>query len=194
MTTVLAYVLMVGFVGGTVYVAVRLNRAMQFQYVTSTPVGVNDDQSAKDKFLELLHEAHRLMIIYDDGDKVPESIYMDAEIARSVKEKLDRYPEFSMQCLFNVDEPDLLFREVLKNTGPRLQIKMRDPKAPRLAIHYKIIDDGTKAYLSRHSPGASKRNFRIVDCSKVPEKHFGYVSNAVLGLYKKDFQQAFHAS
>ena len=58
----------------------------------------------------------------------------------------------------------------------------------------KMIDGGTLAYLSRHSQGEREKNLRIVDCTNVPAKHLDYVSTVVLGLYKKDLQQAFHSA
>ena len=76
-----------------------------------------------------------------------------------------------MQRPSNVDEPGLLFRQLLENTTSRLQIKTEDPNKPRLAVDYKMIDGGTLAYLSRHLQGEREKNLRIVDCTKVPAKH-----------------------
>lgn len=195
MVTFVTCVLAVGFLGGIAYWMALLHSAMQvqreLQHVTSTPIGSNDDESTKAKFIELLEEAKQSMIIYDDGDKVTDSIYMSHEITESVTEKLVSHPDFRLQCLFNVDAPDLLFRNAFANYAAQVEIKTRDRTKPRLAIHYKIIDNGAKAYLSRHSPGSSKRRFRIVDCTNVSEANRNRVSNAVLGMYKNDFQRAF---
>ena len=185
---------MAGFVGSLVYVGVRLNQAMQFRYVTSTPVAVNDGQVTENNFLKLLEEARDSMIIYDDGDFVNGSIYMDQGITEAVKQKLESHPTFHLHCLFNFDEPELVFRKALEGTSPRVEIRTYDPREPRLATHYKIIDKGAKAYLSRHLPGETTRHFRIVDCTKVPKAHSNRVSNVVLGEYKNHFRRAFSAA
>ena len=185
---------MAGFVGSLVYVGVILNRAMQLRYVTSSSAAVNDGQVTQDKFLELLDEARDSMIIYDNGDYVSGSIYMNQGITESVKQKLDSHPAFYMHCVFNFDKPDLVFRKALEGISPRVEIRTYDPRQPRLATHYKIIDNGAKAYLSRHLPGDTRRHFRIVDCTRVPKAHSNRVSNMVLGTYKNHFQQAFSAA
>lgn len=194
MATVVGWALMAGFVVGLIYVGVLLNRVMQLRHVTSTPVAVNDGRVTKDRFLELLEEAQVSMIIYDDGDNADGSIYMNREVTKSVKRKLDSDPVFRMQCLFNFDEPDLVFRKALDGSSPRVEIRTYDPTKPRLATHYKIIDNGAKAYLSRHPPGKTNRLFRIVDCTKVPKSHFERVSDKLLGTYKSHFREAFGAA
>lgn len=198
METLVAIVLALGFAGGISYwIAILYNAARvqrEIQNVKTTPIEANDDESTKAKFRELLGEARYSMVIYDDGDKVPDSIYMDEGITKLVRQKLDANPDFRMQCLFNCDEPDLLFRNAFIDYASRVEIKTRDQTKPRLAIHYKIIDGGVKAYLSRHRPGSSQRRFRIVDCTDVSESNRNRVSNAVLGTYKKDFHRAFKAA
>jgi len=198
MDTLVAIVLALGFAGGMFYWIVILYNSAQLQRemqnVTSTPIEANDDESTKANFRELLEEARRSIVIYDDGDKVSDSIYMDQQITELVRQKLEANPDFQMQCLFNFDEPDLLFRKAFNDYASRVEIKTRDRTKPRLAIHYKIIDDGAKAYLSRHLPGSSTRRFRIVDCTNVSESNRNRVSNAVLGMYKNDFHRAFKAA
>lgn len=193
-STVLTWALMSGFVFGLVYVGVMLNRAMKLRYVTSTSVATNDGRVTEDKFLELLDEARSSMIIYDDGDKVAGSIYMSPRILESVKGKLDSDPEFQMRCLFNFDEPELVFRKALEGSSTQVEIRTYDPRQPRLATHYKIIDNGAKAYLSRHRPGEVRRHSRVVDCTEVPKAHSSRVSNIVLGSYKNHFEEAFKAA
>ena len=198
MVTFVACLLALGFAGGIFYWITILYNAMQvqreLQNVTSTPIELNDDESTKAKFKELLREAQRSMMIYDDGDTVADSIYMDEKITEAVRQKLENNSDFRMQCLFNFDEPDLLFRNAFADYAAQVEIKTRDRTKPRLAIHYKIIDDGIKAYLSRHLPGSSKRRFKIVDCTNVSESNRNRVSDAILGIYKNDFHQAFKSA
>ena len=54
-----------------------------------------------------------------------------------------------------------------------------------------IIDDGRKAYLSKHELGAGERDFKLIDCTKVSKRNFDYVTDIVLGDYKKDIEQRF---
>ncbi len=183
--TILGFLLCLG------YWVLVLFRVDQMQKVTSTPVQANDGTSSKARFKELLEEAQFSMIIYDDGDMVSDSIYMDPEITELVKRKLENSRSFRMRCLFNVDDPNSLFRKALENYTPQMEIRIRDQDKPRLAIHYKIIDDGTKAYLSRHSPGSRNRRYRIVDCTTVSKYVRNHVATVVLGKYTHDFQQAF---
>ncbi len=186
-----AVIIGLGFLGCMVYWVVGLYRFDQLKRVRSSPVQMNDDESTKATFKAFLEEAQSSMDIYDDGDNVDGSIYMNEEITGLVKRKLEDNPDFRIRCLFNFDEPNLLFRRAFKGFTPQLEIKTRDRSKPRLDIHYKIIDDGAKAYLARHDPGSRNRLFRIVDCTTVSESNRKRASDVILGRYKRDFGEAF---
>ena len=190
METALMLALVVGPIGILAYGAVTLNRAHYLQLVDSTQLGENTDTTTKQHFLDLLEEAEHTMVIYDDGNKMASSIYADQDILEALKKKLQEYPDFQVQCLFNFPDPDLPFRREFSQV-PSVEIRTRSSRFP---IHYKIIDDGDRAYLSRHDPGESKRQFRTVDCTKVPKRHRKYVRDTVLREYKQDFRQAFGAA
>lgn len=190
MEAFLAAVLVVGFVGTTIYGIRSLNEAMQLRCVTSTSTRVNDDSVTETEFLKLLGEARESMIIYDDGNDMDNSIYKSSAIVEAVRQKMDGNPNFQMRCLFNSDEQSLLFRAELAGLSG-VEIRTLDRNASRMKTHYKIIDRGLKAYLSQHDLGERARLFKFVDCSKVPPAHFDYVSNVVLGQYKDHFEQSF---
>lgn len=190
METVLTLAVAAGPIVILIYGAVTLNRAYYLQLVDSTELEENTDVSTKERFLELLKAAEHSMVIYDDGNKMADSIYADPSILGELKKKLDENPSFRLQCLFNFPDPDLPFRKEFSG-NPRVEIRTRNSRFP---IHYKIFDDGDRAYLSKHAPGESKRQFRVVDCTKVPQKHRKYVRDAILREYKQDFQQAFEAA
>ena len=195
METIVAAILAVGFAGGLVYGIATLREPVQLQCVTSTGTDTNTDPLAAKKFLELLGDAEVSMIIYDDGNDMDDSIYKNSDIVNAVKKKVEEYPEFRVRCLFNSPYQSL-FRTELSGYQGCVEIRTRKEPQPRREgqVHFKIIDDGVKAYLSRHPYGHSEREYRIVDCSKVPEKHSRYVANVILGHHIEGFRRAFAAA
>lgn len=176
----------------TIMIFWMLHKSFQIQYVQTTPSAINDDESAVRSFLCMLNEAQGSLIIFDDGDDIDGSLYNDRRVINAVQDKLRDNPEFELRCLFNCDE-DLLFRKELESER-HVSIRIRSSSVPTDGIHYKIIDGGAKAYLSRHTLGSREQRFRIVDCSRVPRRHRGRVADIVLGRYKEDFEHAFEAS
>lgn len=166
---------------------------MQVQLVKSSRVALNDGASTKRGFVELLREENRSIIVCDDGDRVHDSIYDDREVLDAIRRKLNHVTGFAMRCLFNVDEPRLLIRRAVNDSRLPVEIRIKHPDSPRCRVHYKIIDGGTKAYLSRLESGKTKRHYRIVDCTGVPKKHQKHVSEETLGLFNEHFQNAFSA-
>ena len=170
-----------------VFAAIRtLYKAWPILDVTATNA-INDDLTATKYFIDLLDEAKEKMTIYDDGDDMAESIYNNPEVIVAVQGKLDQNADFKIQCFFNFDH-DLRFRQVFGN-HPQVDIRTGDNVAAN-DVHYKIIDDGRKAYLSRHKLGASERRIRWIDCTKV-RRDLKHVTDEVLGEYKRDIEQKF---
>lgn len=173
------------------YGAVVLNRASYIHLVDSTQLGENNDDITKEHFLGLLRDAKSDIIIYDDGNQMVSSIYASEEVLAAFREKLEESPGFKVKCLFNCDDPDLPFRREFSQ-NPAVEIRTRNSRKADFPIHYKIIDGGEKAYLSVHGFEESEREFRLVDCTTVPEKHRGRVKKAVLRDYRQDFNRAFN--
>ena len=187
-----SWLTMVGLVASFILAVWILNRGFQVLYVDFTESGIYDDASASANFAAMLSEAQESMIVYDDGDNTETSPYNTPQVVSAVQEKLRANPDFELQCLFNCDD-DLLFRTELEG-NPRVTIRIRRTGVPASEIHYKIIDDGAKAYLSRHRSDPSERKFQIVDCTNVSLRHRQRVANVVLGRYQDHFARAFAAS
>ena len=151
----------------------------------------NDNDKAVQHFIGLLDEAKEKMTIYDDGNDTDGAAYKDTRVIDAVRRKLDQNPDFEMQCFFNYAD-NSPFMEAFGN-HPQVDIRTGDGLGAR-DIHYKIIDDGKKAYLSRHDLGDSNRNFKQIDCTEVPERHFEYVTDTILGAYKRDIDRKFGSS
>ena len=187
-----SWVVCAWLVVATVIMFWMLHRAIQFGYVHSTSPAVNDDASAVTSFLGMLNEAEESLIIYDDGDDSDGSLYKDRRVIEAVQHKLGDNPAFEVRCLFNCDD-NLLFRRELEGKR-QVHVRIRSNGPSDDGIHYKIIDGGAKAYLSRHALGAKQRRYTIIDCTRVPPRHRGHVADSLLGMYKEDFEHAFEAS
>ena len=183
-----AGVLAVSAVAGVWY----LLRSFHFLYAEVTPVKVHDDASVARNFIRLLDEARASMIVYDDGNMMQGSLYNDQSVIDAVRSKLRADPAFELRCLFNCSDPSE-FRTELAHER-QVDIRTRRDAGRRSKIHYKIIDGGAKAYLSRHAREASKRRFRVVDCTGVPERHRSRVAKSLLGRHVADFARAFNAA
>ena len=151
----------------------------------------NDDERAIGSFTTLLEQAHSNMMIYDDGGAMDGSIYMNEEVVKTIKKKLDTEPDFIIQCYFNEDDGSTLFRREFDGHN-RVTIQTRpDGDARPDDTHYKIIDGGRMAYLSRHKSGSSQRKFQVIDCTRVVESDFTDMTDSLLGEYKKDIARKF---
>lgn len=169
-TAFIAYSAIVLVLLGTVYLGWLLFLIGEHGRVSRTELRINDGTVTKEEFIRLLDQARDVMIVHDDGDKVADSIYDNREIIEKVRKKLDESTNFKIRCLFNYDNPDLLFRKAALDL-PRIEIKVRKSDSGHvengLRSHYKVIDDGSQAYLSWHHTGSPERFYRTVDCSKV---------------------------
>ncbi len=173
-----------------VFAAIRvIYKAWPILDVTATNA-INDDPAATEYFIDLLDEAQKKMTIYDDGNDMEESIYNNPKVIAAVQRKLGQNADFKIQCFFNFDH-DLLFKQTFGN-HPQVDIRTGDNVAPK-DVHYKIIDDGRKAYLSRHKLGANERSIRWIDCTRV-QRDLEHVTDEVLGEYKKDIERKFGPS
>lgn len=172
------------------YGAVVLNRANYINLVDSTQCEENNDDITREHFLALLRDAKSSIVIYDDGNEMASSIYASDEVLDAFRQKLKESPGFKVKCLFHCNDPNLPFRREFSQ-NPAVEIRTRNQDKAGFPVHYKIIDEGEKAYLSVHGFEESEREFRLVDCTTVPEKHRGFVKKAVLRDYRQDFDRAF---
>ena len=160
------------------YVIWALDDAERMTETVSTEETLNSNELARTAFLELLDEAERRMIVYDDGDGDAESIYQSEVVVGAVQSKLDVKPRFRLKCVFN-SSASTLFKERFKG-NPRVEVRLRRDSQKR--IHYKIID-GRKAYVSHHAPGSQRRAVKMITCRR---PLFGNASE--LDHYFEDFR------
>lgn len=191
MLTFLGWVAAVVFMACTVIMVWVLHRALLYVDVKVTPVQVNDDDSVVSNFIELLDEAHISMILHDHGNNMEGSVYNDRRVINAVRRKLQDNPDFKLQCLFNCNE-DVRFRKEFANE-PQVEIRPRTATGSVGGVHYKIIDGGVKAYLSRDERGSRDRIYKIVDCTSVSKRHRRRIAESVLGKYTADFTSSFGA-
>ena len=137
-------------------------------------VGMNDDAIAKDTFIALLNDAESAMWICDDGNDFPESIYNMPEIVTAIEDRLRRNDGLRLFCLFSSEQKTLFVRTLEGN--PRVHIRL---VRPRRDIHFKIIDDGVKGYVSAHPQGSFERRYRSYDCTRAPK----HIRQAALGRH-----------
>ena len=148
----------------------------------STMMALNSDKRAEENFLGLLRDATESMIVYDDGNKMEGSIYQNQQVIDAVRKKLSENPKFRLSCYFNFDK-DVLFTEVFKN-NPCVRIVTGHEDRPDDDVHYKIIDGGLKAHISRHEVASPERRYRMIDCTKVPKGRRTHVADVLLEPYK----------
>ena len=131
-------------------------------FFVRTTSGSNDQEVAKEYFLETLEAANESLVIRDDGDDdSPGSLYQDEAIVEQVCQ-LIKERRIVVKCLFSYDKDLRFTREVMK-LGGTVRISQR-----RSSFHYKIADSGAVMYLTRHRAGQNERSFRLVDCRTVP--------------------------
>ena len=192
MLSVLGWIAVVSFAVSTVFIIWMLHRAFQYVYVQVSPERIHGDNSVVTNFIELLDQARTSMIVYDDGNDMDRAVYNDSRIIDAVRSKLQSNPDFELKCLFNCND-DVKFRKAFRGE-PRVDIRTRSDVRPERKTHYKIIDGGLKAYLSRHELGSSQRRFKTVDCTNVSKRHRSRVAGFVLSKHTEDFATAFDAA
>ena len=115
----------------------------------------------------LLEQARKEFEVYDDGDD-QSVLYNSEEFLETVENKLDADSNFRVKAMFNV-EHELEFTQKFKGHD-QVDIYIRREGVPPEDVHYKIIDGGKKAYLSRHIFQQKERRYQWVDCTSVPRK------------------------
>ena len=152
-------------------------RGWAFLQVSTTP-DWNSDKTEVEHFIALLNEAKKSMVVYDDGKKMKGSIYENQEVIRAVRQKLSNNPGFRLSCYFNFDADMPFTKELGKCHGVRIEVGQGGQ--PNNDVHYKIIDGGLKAYLSRHEFASKERQYRVIDCSGVPDRLKAPVTDVLL--------------
>lgn len=166
--TTIAIVLMVASVTVVVIGLIVVWRAHAYLSVRITR-GDNDDSAATSMFIYLVNEVEREMIIHDDGDSTDTSIYNDVQAIEAVTRRLQEHSDLTIRCFFNKQE-DVKMVSLGEQFPDRFLVRYRHGKRPSHDIHYKIIDDGLKGYLSVHDPGRRDREYELIDCTESPKR------------------------
>lgn len=145
-------------------------------------IGTNGNRFAAQVFLRLLADAQSSMLICDDGNDMPESIYANREVCDEVESHLERNSEIRIYCLFHSNDRTR-FVEKFSNHP---QVAIRNANVRR-DIHFKIIDGGAKAYVSSHPSGGVERRYKLYDCSKAPQR----IRDVALGHHIRDMKAEF---
>ena len=128
--------------------------------------GTNDDHQATQRFLTLLREMETDMIIHDDGDSTATTLYNNNDVVALVRERLDA-GGVTIRCLFNKREDIEMVNKLSSRDNFEVHYWPDGSPLPSPDLHYKIIDCGKKAYLSRHRDDG-EREYEMIDCTKTP--------------------------
>ena len=154
--------------------------------------GNNDDYIAVASFSNLIKEAEEKISISDHGNIMDESIYQNEGVIKTVEKKLEGSPNFLIECGFTSGDENK-FRQKFE-THPRVKIVQRvepDLEYP----HYKIVDGGKQAYLSRHDLGSNDRLVQYYNFSRVkPRSGQIDVQDKYMRPYLRDIENTFGGS
>ena len=138
----------------------------------------NDDDVAKETFLEVLDCAEKTLTVRDDGDR-SSGVYRDDDVVERVRDRLRSNPKLTIRVLFNYREDGnklaVLQAQDEFQGRERLDIRYLLPQQrPSREVHGKIADMGRRGCLSVHElsaelsaeKSAQKRNLETFDCSR----------------------------
>ncbi len=143
----------------------------------------NSNETAAKHFVALLDEAKENMVVYDDGNEMEGSIYWNRDVVNAARQKLSNNPGFRLSCYFNFNAAMPFTRELQECRGFRVEFGQGD--RPDDDVHYKIIDGGLKAHLSRHELASEDRRYRVIDCNSVPDRLKAHVTGILLRRCKE---------
>ena len=177
----------IGIASFVVSIAILYNQWPHFFSVKI--VGPNDDELAEIGFTGLLRRADQKISISDHGNIMDNSIYQNESVLAQVDRKLRENSSFIIECGFTSPDRNK-FREMFEG-HPRVIVRQREE--PILEYpHYKIIDGGVLAYLSRHEEGSDNREICYYDFSR-SKRRWGQddVIGKNIDHYLKDIEDTF---
>lgn len=150
----------------------------------------NSDEDATAMFINLIRLAKDQIEVFDDGNKMEGSIYENQDVVDELQKKLSENSQFKARFFFNADD-DLSLRQQLGD-HERVEIHVGAGKnRPDDQTHYKIIDNGLIAHLSRHAFGAGERTFEVLDCRNVLPEMLDKVANLKFGELRDGVHERF---
>ena len=163
MISLIEVLTVVFFAMGTIALIVRI-------IVLPAPISSisnNTDSEAIEKTKDLANLAKESIDIFDDGDGKGESVYNDLGFVDMMESKVDN-DSLRVKCFFNErDVSGLKFVERLaKKEGVEIWTRKAGQDRPQ-DMHYRIIDGGKVAHLSKHTLGSGDRQYEVLDCSSL---------------------------
>ena len=151
--------------------------------------GVNDDLEAGSRFIDVVQHAEHELIVHDDGNDMPGTIYNDEEVIRAVDQQMAKHEKLVVKCLFNARAKLALVEQLSERYSERFHVRYRRWRWPRPAfdVHYKIADRGAIGHLSHHDYGAEDRYFEVRNCLGVNQRE----RNIEFGKYMRRFKRQF---
>ena len=129
----------------------------------------NSGEKAVVYFMRVLGEADERMVVHDDGDDVPGSIYNNEHVLEALERRLRDKPELKVCMLFNNPGVQLKILDLAKTRRDQLQIRYRRRGRPVGDVHYKIADK-RMGYFSEHDEGSTYRDIWIYEFQSAPKK------------------------
>ena len=124
-----------------------------------TTEDTNNDEQAARLFIWMLEQTRKSIVIHDDGNDSPKSVYNDDAVVAAFRAGiLDR--RIMVRCLFNDEEKDLKLARLRAEFPDNIEI-WHTGNRPDYDIHYKVVDDGRIVHLSNHEHGVSERNYML---------------------------------
>ena len=146
--------------------------------------GVNDDEAAAMMFIDVLKQAERTLVIYDDGNKMGRSVYDNERVIEAVRNHLSCNEALVIRCLFNDKEDIDLVQQMQSEHPARFRVWYRSGPRPQGDVHYKIADDGVIGHLSSHGYAQPERRFKLLDGSAAKPR----TRKMALGKYLERFE------
>lgn len=154
----------------------------------------NSDEDVACMMISLIRFAQDEIEVFDDGNQMEGTVYNNSDVVNELKRKLRDTPRFKARFFFNADDDLLLRRELAGHDRVEIftHAKGAQPDSrPQDQTHYKIIDNGRIAYLSRHAYGAGERKFEVLDCRKVIPEKLDEVANLKFGRLREEVRRSF---
>lgn len=166
-----------------------------FRHRTAQPLdvvfenGVNDDAEASSRFIKVVGHATRELIVHDDGNDMPGTIYNDEEVIDAVDRQMAHHEALVVKCLFNTCQRLAMVERLSKGYPTRFHVRYRrwPWQRPAFDVHYKIADRGAIGHLSHHGYGAEERYYEVRNCLHVNQRE----RTIEFGKYMRRFKWQF---
>ena len=147
-----AVIFMVGFLY-SLWLIVNAQGDLLIDDTLNAVRGENDNQVATDMFLSLVDATRHSIVIHDDGDDSPESVYNNPEVIEALRRRIQS-PGIEVKCLFNDADQPLKLLELARDFPDKVTIWYSNGERPMRDIHYKIVD-GASSFICPDTPTAA---------------------------------------